>query len=863
MKRKNTIVLSTIMALLMIVSTFTVGTFAEEPCCNDTLDVTKKVWDGCGWADSTTADYGDDVRFNITITYHKTGHPDGYKAINLVVNDTLPLCLDYNDSAVITHGINAYYGESLVDSKTIWWYLDADYDIELWDNNDPSMTVYIEFNATVVDYGTNVNHVNVTGKERCSGLPLYGEDDATVRVPCQAEPRIDVEKKVLDPGTMEYVDGPLTVYYDDLGTPAQLKFQINVSNTGNVDLNNPVVTDILPDFLEYDSYTNSYGTLDFNKVGQNLTWTWIDQQTSEDDMIIILTVNVTSNPHEIKTVTNFVNVTVDENAHDEDTVDVTVKPHFILEKQVWNGTAWTEYLDHVRKGEPVKFRITATYYGDDLMKCLVIGDILPDICLEYADNEKIWIAGYQITSSSSMWPDIYIGEGETIVICDEIEGELPEGVIVWDWRNAVFGLDDGESVIIEFETSVTEYCDDCGNYQGDCCPPPRINPNCAIGLIWGCMQCTPCSGYKDLDCAFVRCCPPPITFEKKVLDGDEWVDEIETVVGNTLIFKLEFEYYGDENLTEIQFVDELPCILEYADDVIVGIHVENGDAELDEFGMSDDGKMLYWNFTGNLTDSGKITITFGVEVTGSTGTGCCSGDCECVNYAEVNGEIGCPPEYLHMEDIVDITALSNCPPSIPQLTGDTKGEEDETLTFKAYTTDSDGDKVFYKFDYDGYTTDWLGPYIEGVEKTFTHSWSVAGTYDVKVKAKDEHGAESDWTTLNSLSVEITEEPASGLKICFAAFNYGSVGATLKNSGTGALSGVEWNMSVNGGLLGRVDAYNNGTETIGAGNSTSICSGVLQFGLGKVSIVANAVVPGEDPIKKEATGFIIGKIVIIL
>ena len=115
-------------------------------------------------------------------------------------------------------------------------------------------------------------------------------------------------------------------------------------------------------------------------------------------------------------------------------------------------------------------------------------------------------------------------------------------------------------------------------------------------------------------------------------------------------------------------------------------------------------------------------------------------------------------------------------------------------------------------------------------------------------------------------IEITEEPvppASSLKICFAAFNYGSVGATLKNENTGALSGVEWNMSVNGGLLGRVDAYNNGTETIGAGNSTSICSGALQFGLGKVNIVAKAVAPGEDPIKAEATGFIIGKIVIIL
>jgi hypothetical protein len=107
------------------------------------------------------------------------------------------------------------------------------------------------------------------------------------------------------------------------------------------------------------------------------------------------------------------------------------------------------------------------------------------------------------------------------------------------------------------------------------------------------MQCTPCSGYKDLDCAFVRCCPPPTTFTKKVLDGQKWVDEIETVVGNTLTFKLEFEYYGDENLTEIQFVDELPCILEYANNV--DVYVTGGDAALDTVELSNKGKTIWFN----------------------------------------------------------------------------------------------------------------------------------------------------------------------------------------------------------------------------------------------------------------------------
>jgi len=40
-----------------------------------------------------------------------------------------------------------------------------------------------------------------------------------------------------------------------------------------------------------------------------------------------------------------------------------------------------------------------------------------------------------------------------------------------------------------------------------------------------------------------------------------------------------------------------------------------------------------------------------------------------------------------------------------------------------------------------------GPYASGVEQTFSHIWNEEGDYIIKVKARDEHGAESDWTTL--------------------------------------------------------------------------------------------------------------------
>ncbi|GAI41845.1 unnamed protein product, partial [marine sediment metagenome] len=60
-------------------------------------------------------------------------------------------------------------------------------------------------------------------------------------------------------------------------------------------------------------------------------------------------------------------------------------------------------------------------------------------------------------------------------------------------------------------------------------------------------------------------------------------------------------------------------------------------------------------------------------------------------------------------------------------------------------TDSDGDQVYYKWDWgDGSYSDWLGPYASGDETSATHTWSQGG-YNIKVKAKDIRGYESEWS----------------------------------------------------------------------------------------------------------------------
>ena len=97
----------------------------------------------------------------------------------------------------------------------------------------------------------------------------------------------------------------------------------------------------------------------------------------------------------------------------------------------------------------------------------------------------------------------------------------------------------------------------------------------------------------------------------------------------------------------------------------------------------------------------------------------------------------------------------NHPPLVPdELYGPQNVEVDESCSYAACTTDPDGDNIYYLFDWgDDTTSDWLGPYESGEEVQANHSWSKRGTYEVKVKAKDVYGAESDWSDPLIVNVE--------------------------------------------------------------------------------------------------------------
>ena len=88
---------------------------------------------------------------------------------------------------------------------------------------------------------------------------------------------------------------------------------------------------------------------------------------------------------------------------------------------------------------------------------------------------------------------------------------------------------------------------------------------------------------------------------------------------------------------------------------------------------------------------------------------------------------------------------NNAPGTPVAPTGPPSGKEDTSYAYNAVTTDPDGHKVYYMFDWgDGTDSGWKGPYNSGQTGEASHDWT-EGNYEIRVKAKDEYGMETDWS----------------------------------------------------------------------------------------------------------------------
>ena len=97
---------------------------------------------------------------------------------------------------------------------------------------------------------------------------------------------------------------------------------------------------------------------------------------------------------------------------------------------------------------------------------------------------------------------------------------------------------------------------------------------------------------------------------------------------------------------------------------------------------------------------------------------------------------------------------SNSAPTTPTTPdGPTYGSIYTAYNYNSSSIDLDGNQISYWFDWgDDTNSGWLGPYNSGENCEIVHTWIEQGNYQIKVKAKDEHGAESNWSEPLSVSM---------------------------------------------------------------------------------------------------------------
>jgi hypothetical protein len=106
-------------------------------------------------------------------------------------------------------------------------------------------------------------------------------------------------------------------------------------------------------------------------------------------------------------------------------------------------------------------------------------------------------------------------------------------------------------------------------------------------------------------------------------------------------------------------------------------------------------------------------------------------------------------------DYCFITYYDSDPPVNPDMpSGPSKCQAGKEIIYTTSTTDPDPlDYIYFKWDWgDGNFSDWLGPYNSSETCEASHLWVEQGTYNIKVKAKDGHRMESEWSDPLAISV---------------------------------------------------------------------------------------------------------------
>jgi len=475
-------------------------------------------------------------------------------------------------------------------------------------------------------------------------------------------------------------------------------------------------------------------------------------------------------------------------------------------KKIWNSSIeeWVDYYN-AELAETVLFNITITYHKNCIFACS-------------AENIQV----IDVLASGLGF------EGSLNYNESFIDGNL----IYWNLSDD-FGviLYDDESVSIEFQAYVNEY----GEHE---------NYVEVFAFETGCDW----DLYGDSD-ATVYGVPPPPSFEKKVKDTEtgEWVEDTFQYVTETVTFKIELIYYGIYNLTEVKIVDYLPEVTYYANE-----------ANIDPTNISEDGSIIWWNFTDVVEDEEPLVITFDAYVWGRTG------DCpSCgINLAEYTALENVTQKSHEGDDKAGIITDKYDDPKLAYNPNNINfGEQNQGWT---------GESTFEIWNSGEQTLTYtISENLDWIEVT-PKSGSSEGEHDIiKVNVVDTtemsgyHGGNIDISSnggSGSVFVSIfikKEEPKEPLlKVTIKRGLSRSIKIDIENIGEVDINDIKWNLTVTRrGLIKRTLLDKNGTISFLEIGSKETVNNRL-FGFGLITVKLNVTAPGIEPFEETVKGFII-------
>jgi hypothetical protein len=114
----------------------------------------------------------------------------------------------------------------------------------------------------------------------------------------------------------------------------------------------------------------------------------------------------------------------------------------------------------------------------------------------------------------------------------------------------------------------------------------------------------------------------------------------------------------------------------------------------------------------------------------------------------------------HVYFLSDLFEGSNNPPEKPLTPlGPYDGKVRDEMTYQSQTIDPQEDQIYYLFSWgDGTDSGWLGPISSGETFGASHKWKRRGIFEVRARAKDSKGLESEWS--DPLLVTIPREKST-------------------------------------------------------------------------------------------------------